>query len=164
MSDLRSKTIRLAATMPKGSTERKALLGVLAGALPGKFDDFDDFDDVGVEPSAEDDARYAFERVVGRAVPEMDIRDALRRIPSGIDSFLYARKLTSRPNPMWYVWGDTNKAGAARLAKALFKGRTPRTKRSLHAANVYYSILYIGLDDGKLAKFIAPEGLSSEKS
>ena len=30
MSDLRSKTIRLAATMPKGSPERKALLAALS--------------------------------------------------------------------------------------------------------------------------------------
>ena len=34
MPDLRSKMIRLAASMPKGSSERKALLDVLAAQVP----------------------------------------------------------------------------------------------------------------------------------
>jgi hypothetical protein len=159
----RSALIRLASTMEPGSPERKAILAGLskvASKLPPGFDDFDDFDDLGdeIEPTMEAKARDKFEYdVLGRAAPEASITEVLRRVPAGIIGFVHD-PTASKPS-RWYVWGDTDKSGAARLARALFKGRIPRTKRDPRSYEVYHSILYIGLNDGTLAKFVAPEGL-----
>ena len=162
-SDRRS-LIRLASTLPAGSEERRAILAGLskvASKLPPGFDDFDDFDDLDdeIEPTMEVKALYKFEDDVlgGRAAQMDDIRTVLRRVPAGMASF-HHDSTASKPS-RWYVYGDTDKSGAARLARALFKGRIPRTKRDPRSYEVYHSILYIGLNDGTLAKFVAPEGL-----
>ena len=156
----RSALIRLASTLPVGSEERKAILNGLSKAaskLPPGFDDFDDFGDE-IELTMEDKARDKFEYdVLGRSASEDDIRTVLRRVPAGMVGFLHD-PTASKPS-RWFVYGDTDKSGAARLARTLFKGRIPRTKRDPRSYEVYHSILYIGLNDGTLAKFVAPEGL-----
>lgn len=112
-------------------------------------------------PNPEYEAQLAFEKEAGLSQIEA-ISDVLREVPPGIKSYRLAPITTSRPNPMWFVWGDTDKAGAARLARALFKGRIPMTKRRYDTPGIYSSILFIGLSDGTVAKFIAPEGLGGK--
>ena len=127
------------------------------------FDDFDDDDDDEWYNSPEYKAKEAFERLgkgYSRMEPLKSPDSPFRSVPSGIGiAYYYLPKTTSRKHPMLYVFGDTDKAGAARLARALFKGRIPITKRRYSMDEVYYTAFYIGLSDGTLAKFIPPEGL-----
>jgi hypothetical protein len=126
------------------------------------FDFFDMDDDAPHAPNPEHTALRAFEREAGGAAQMGDIQDVVRSIPPGVVKYHYVPRTTSHPNPMWFVWGDVDKAGAARLARALFKGRIPPTKRHYSAPGVFSSVLYIGLSDGTLAKFVAPEGLGGK--
>ena len=170
LAKIRRKNLRAEYKIGQEARQHQRAEARYAANLPGGFDDFDDFDGFDVpddddewENSPEVKAIDAFERLgrgAARLEPLKSPDSPFRSVPSGIGiGYYYLPKTTSRKHPMLMVFGDTDKAGAARLARALFKGRIPRTKRRSSMDEVYYTAFYIGLSDGTLAKFIPPEGL-----